>query len=213
MTRSAFTLCWAAKGGSGTTVVAAALALHAERPALLIDLAGDLPAVLGMTAPIGPGIHDWITAGAPPQRIDDLTVAVTPGLELVAAGPQRVSLDHPRWAELGAWLAMDHRTVVVDAGTGVPPPGMHDHAGESLLVTRACYVALQRAVALPCRPSGVVLVDEPGRALRRIDVETAVGAPVVATLDLDPAVARAVDSGLLAGRFPRVVPRRLRGVA
>ena len=213
MTRSGFTLCWAAKGGSGTTVVAAALALHGERPALLIDLAGDLPAVLGMSEPTGPGIHDWIVADAPPQRIDDLTVRVAPGLELVAAGPQRAGHGDPRWAELGAWLAAGHRHVVVDAGTGVPPRGLHDHAVQSLLVTRACYVALRRAVALPYRPSGVVLIVEPTRTLKKIDVETAVGAPVVATLDHDPAVFRAVDAGLLASRFPRVVPRRLRGVA
>ena len=45
-------LC-SAKGGSGTTVVAASLALlHAQRgPCLLVDLAGDLPAALGIAGP------------------------------------------------------------------------------------------------------------------------------------------------------------------
>ena len=213
MTRSAITLCWAAKGGSGTTVVAATLGLHAERPALLLDLAGDLPAVLGMSEPGGPGIHDWIASGAPPDRLDHLAFDVTDGVTLVGAGARRSSNDDPRWAELGAWLAARHRSVVVDAGTAVPPIGLRDHAGSSLLVTRACYVALRRAVAMPYRPSGVVLVDEPGRMLRAIDVETAVGAPVVATISFDPGVARAVDAGLLAARLPRVVQRRLRGVA
>ena len=42
------TVCWAAKGGSGTTVVAAAMAIAAPTPTLLIDLAGDVPAVLGV---------------------------------------------------------------------------------------------------------------------------------------------------------------------
>jgi anion-transporting ArsA/GET3 family ATPase len=44
--------CWSAKGGAGTTVVAAALARRfaAEQPrgALLVDTAGDSLAALGM---------------------------------------------------------------------------------------------------------------------------------------------------------------------
>jgi len=52
------TLCWAAKGGSGTTVVTTTLALESTRPALLVDLAGDIPAVLGMAEPDRPGIAD-----------------------------------------------------------------------------------------------------------------------------------------------------------
>ena len=35
------TICWAAKGGSGTTVVTAALALSSASPTLLVDLDGD----------------------------------------------------------------------------------------------------------------------------------------------------------------------------
>nr|MBA2279690.1 hypothetical protein [Acidimicrobiia bacterium] len=45
--------CWSTKGGSGTTVVAAALALVFARTtgdALLADLAGDQPAALGLPA-------------------------------------------------------------------------------------------------------------------------------------------------------------------
>ncbi len=72
----------------------------------------------------------------------------------------------------------------------------------SLLVTRACYLALRRAADPPLRPSGVVLVTEPGRALDRTDVEQVVGAPVRAEVAFDPAVARAVDAGLLASRLP-----------
>ena len=43
--------CWALKGGVGTTVVTAALGLtlhRAGRDVLLVDLAGDLPAALGL---------------------------------------------------------------------------------------------------------------------------------------------------------------------
>jgi hypothetical protein len=54
-------VCWSLKGGVGTTVVAAALALvssrRGERP-LLLGLAGDLPAVLGVDGS-GAGVADW----------------------------------------------------------------------------------------------------------------------------------------------------------
>jgi hypothetical protein len=118
----------------------------------------------------------------------------------------------PRWSELGAWLADRPYSVVVDAARGEPANPLGD-VGRTLLVTRACYLALRRAVATPWRPDGVVLVAEPGRALRVPDIERAVGVPVVATVSHDPAVARAVDAGLLAARLPRLLQRELRGAA
>jgi len=59
-------VCWSAKGGSGTTVVAAALALlRAEsRSTVLVDTGGDLPAALGIAEPAGPGIADWMASPA-----------------------------------------------------------------------------------------------------------------------------------------------------
>jgi hypothetical protein len=83
----------------------------------------------------------------------------------------------------------------------------------SLLVLRPCYLALRRAVAAPFRPSGVVLVREPGRALTRRDVEAVLGVPVRAEVDVDPAIARAVDAGLLTARLPRGLERALRDAA
>jgi hypothetical protein len=40
-----------------------------------------------------------------------------------------------------------------------------------------------------------------------------VGAPVLAEIEADPAVARAVDAGLLRGRLPRSLERGLRDAA
>jgi hypothetical protein len=51
----------------------------------------------------------------------------------------------------------------------------------------------------------VVVVEEPGRALVSRDVADVLAAPVMATVPLDPAVARAVDAGVLARRLPRVL--------
>jgi hypothetical protein len=108
-----------------------------------------------------------------------------------------------RWGELATWLRGERRSIVIDAGsTGEPPPAIVRAADHALLVTRLCYLALRAAVRQPTRPTGVVLVEEPGRALRARDIEASLGVPVVATVLLDPAIARAVDAGLLLARLP-----------
>jgi hypothetical protein len=217
------TLCWAAKGGSGTTVVAATLALTNPLPSLLVDLAGEVPAVLGLPEPDRPGVADWLTTATPADHLADLLVELTPHSWLLpwcALGtPERMTVDpaSPRWAELGAWLIAwppaGAGAVTIDAGTGTPPAAMVASSDRALLVTRACYLSLRRAVRGPTRPTGVVLVNEPGRALSVRDIEHALGAPVEATVSLDPLVARAVDAGLLTTRLPRVITRELRRVA
>jgi hypothetical protein len=206
------TVCWSAKGGSGTTVVAATLALARAANSLLVDLDGELPAVLGLAEPAGQGIGDWLASDAPVGAIADLAVEVNRTTQLVPRGALAVDRHSPRWAELGPWLLERPYTTVVDAGTGDPPNPLGD-VGRTLLVTRGCYLALRRASAMAWRPDGVVFVSEPGRALRRPDVERAVGAPVVASVSVDPAVARAVDAGLLATRLPRLLERELTGAA
>jgi hypothetical protein len=223
------TLCWAAKGGSGTTVVAAALALSSRRSSLLVDLDGEIPAALGLPEPDRPGVADWLGSEAPPDQLANLMVDVGPRTWLLpwcsgirhsviqptSAARNDASTD--RWDELGRWLhdwsTHGDSDVTVDAGTGEPPVGLVAHADRSLLVTRPCYLSLRRAVHAATRPTGIVLVDEPGRALSQRDVEHALGVAVEATVSLDPAVARAVDAGLLATRLPRVISRELRQVA
>ena len=102
---------------------------------------------------------------------------------------------------------------VVDAGIGAPHEALRSVATHSLLVTRPCFLALRRAVAMAVRPTGVVLVSEAGRALTARDIEHALGVPVVAEVPVDPAIARAVDAGLLAARVPRTLQLPLRRVA
>lgn len=204
------TLCWAAKGGSGTTVVAATLALSHRSPTLLVDLAGDLPLALGLAGSDGPGVGEWSASSAPTSRLDALRIPLADGLDLLPRG-RRVPLG--RWHELGRYLADVERDVVVDAGTGAPPTDLRRHADRVLLVTRACYLAVRRATELRQVVDGVVLVEEPGRALGVEDIEIAVGAPVVSRVLLDPAVARAVDSGLLLARLPGAFRRGLEAAA
>ena len=88
-----------------------------------------------------------------------------------------------------------------------------DRSARSVLVTRACYLSLRRLPAQVRRPTEVALVVEPGRALGRTDVEAVVGSPVRMRIPLDPAIARAVDAGLLARRAPRALLRAVGDVA
>jgi hypothetical protein len=204
------TVCWAAKGGSGTTVVASSMAVAAGQQTLLVDLAGDVPAALGMPEPDGPGVADWLRSDAPAPRLASLELTVLDHVAVLPRGRRQHGDVTGRWSELVAWLRAQRRHVVVDAGsTGELRPELLAAADHNLLVTRPCYLALRAGVRLAVRPTGVVLIDEPGRALRADDVEAGLGAPVVATLLIDPAVARAVDAGLLAAHLPSGFRRAL----
>jgi MinD-like ATPase involved in chromosome partitioning or flagellar assembly len=207
--------CWSPKGGSGTTVVAASLALLLARRdplgALLVDVAGDAPAALGLAEPDGPGVAGWLAAGAtvPADALARLEVPGAAGLAMLPRG--RGSLREDRADVLASLLQADARPVVADCGQATDGVALALAGGatRSILVTRPCFLALRRALACPLRPSEVVLLCEPGRSLSRVDVEDCLGVPVVAEVAVDPAVARAVDAGLLAARLPRRLAREL----
>jgi MinD superfamily P-loop ATPase len=201
--------CWSVKGGVGTTVVAASLALLLSHDStsgvVLADLAGDAPAALGLAEPTSPGLAGWLSAGArvPADALARIEVEATPGLSLLPRGPGHL---HPTRADvLAALLGQSPRTAVVDCGRagGAAVAAVIGRADHSLLVTRPCYIALRRAAQSPLCPTGVVVVNEPGRVLSGDDITSVLEVPVVATVELDPAVARLVDAGLLTGRIPR----------
>ena len=212
--------CWSAKGGCGTTVIAVALASVLARTAgeaVVADLAGDVPAVLGLSEPDGPGIADWLEAGdaVPADALARLEVPGPGGLRILPAGAPRDRDTPGRGDVLAALLGADGRPVVADCGS--MPAGTRlaiaAAATASLLVLRPCYLALRRAAAFPLRPSGVVLVDEPGRNLTVADVEDVLQVPVRAVVALDVTIARAVDSGSFGVRLPRRLERSLRHAA
>lgn len=213
-----FTLCWSAKGGSGTTVVAASLALISARtgPTVIIDLGGDVAAALGAATPSGPGVTEWLASPhADAGALWRLAVDVASDLALVHPGAAPVpgpALPEVHAERLIAAISHCPHPVVVDAGQVVGPAALHHCATASLLVVRQCYLGLRRATALPAVAHGAVLVEEPGRALGSADIERALGVPVVATVPWDPAVARAVDAGLLATRLPASLGRQLAAV-
>lgn len=212
---------WSVKGGVGCSVAAALVALGRTRaagePVALVDVCGDLPLVLGGATPPEQGLVDWLTAGhrAPPDGLGRIVSDVGPGLGLVGCGSTGWSAEavaQVPWAIVQ--LSALPGAVVIDAGSVLggscraqAAGAFAAHADRSLLVTRACYLALSRVRYAPVTPSGVILLRERDRCLGADDVAGAVGAPVVAEIEVDPAVARAVDAGLLAARPPRGAER------
>lgn len=183
------TVFYTAKGGQGCTVTAAAYALaqceHAadetELPSVLIDATGslDMMAVLGMPNPTDRGGY----------------VDVNPSLRLYHSPEDPYGL--------ADCLSADGYAVIIDAGC---VPTDHDFGDTfRVLVTRACYIALRRSLTLDHQPDAFQLILEPGRALDEHDVREVLDCEQFCSpIPYEPAVARAVDSGLFHARLPRV---------
>lgn len=214
--------CWSTKGGSGTTVVSALLAIELgrrHRRALAVDLAGDLPAVLGVPEPLGQGVTDWsaVAERAPEDGLARCEVPVTTTLSMLPRGGGGLCGGLAADAFV-AVLAERPVATVIDcgtlAGTGLDPVEadfrrtVAASATWSVLVMRSCYQAIRRAQEVALRPSGVIVIEEPGRALGPHDVAEVLRVPLLGVIDFAPKWSRAVDSGLLAhGVRGRVVPR------
>jgi len=203
--------CWSVKGGSGATVVASSIALLlslGHRPTTLIDLCGDSSASLGLADP-----HPCLPASAEqlwcPEFLHRSAVPVNDLLDLVVVDPSFRSTANTRSLHLHPPATGRH--LVIDAGLE-PPAWLRLASDHDVLVVRGCYLALRRASRLAHRPTDVVIVNEPGRALGRREVEVVCGGPVVADIGWDPAVARSIDAGLLAGRIPPALREPLRAI-
>ena len=215
---------WSPKGGSGTSVIAAAaaLVLAREAPARLADLAGDQPAVLGLAADPDQGLRDWLRAGpeAPSDALDRFAIDAGSRLTLLPSGLTDASGASPEaGAALGVALRADPRSTVVDVGvlTEGRDPALHalvEVADASVIVVRGCYLALRRAVRveLTDAAAGAMFVEEGGRALGTHDVANVLGVPVLATVALRASTARAVDAGVLPTRLPDALARPVREV-
>lgn len=211
--------CWSVKGGVGTTVVATSMAVAASHrgPVLAVDLAGDLPGCMGIAEPAGPGVAEWLAAGpeVPPDALHRMHEPVALNLSVLARGrgPQPAR----RAAAFVQLLAATGGTVVVDCGrldaANPVATTVAAEADRSLLVTRLCFLGLRRAAQAPVRPSGVIVVRDPGRSLTVADAESVIGAPVVAEIAMDPAIGRAVDAGILTSRLPRLLSQMVSGLA
>jgi len=203
---------WSPKGGSGTSVLAAACAVVLARQgpgARLVDLGGDQPAILGLASDPLVGVADWLAAGpeAPAEALDRLIVEAYPGLVLIPSGRGAPEGARPEaGAALAVALAANPSPVVADCGLAADPAtrALVECADVALVVVRGCYLALRRAVRadLLHGTAGVVVIEEPGRSLGAGEVADVLGRPVVARVGLRPTVARAVDAGVLVTRLP-----------
>ncbi len=217
---------WSAKGGSGTTVTAALLAATLSDPsdALLVDLAGDLPGVVGAPEPVE-GLAQLSSDPVEPEVVRRVETTVSDGVSLIGCGDGEL---HPQ--ALGAlWdvLAADPRDVVVDAGTlepadvagssarGAVATEAVRRAERSVLVVRSCYLGLRASLGmLGLLPAdGCILVMETGRLLKAQDVAAVLGLPVLCQVNVTSAVARAADAGVLLERPDRPTVRALRSAA
>jgi hypothetical protein len=178
------------KPGTGVTITAALAAITASttRHVTIVDLAGDQLSALGVTA-IG---HHHIEVTNRITVIDATTDPTGEQHQAITDAHQRDDL------------------VIVDVGAAGHP--VHDLLPDArrVWVLRACYLTLRHAVATTHRPDQIVLIREPGRALTERDIEHTLASTVTAVIDIDPAIARAVDAGLLAARPPRTATAALR---
>lgn len=164
-----------AKGGQGTSTVAATVAIMAAlnvRVLLVTEDVREMLALLGTS--IWPGDSEHVI-----DVNSTLTVC---------------SYDAFDWNMAADLAVFDN-------------PGTEVMFDRGYLVTRACYLALAKAARTSRGWDGIVLVNEPGRALRANDVADALGSRVVAEVDYDPAIARAIDAGLMIQRLPRALVR------
>lgn len=168
-----------ARGGQGTSTVAAALALHAAEDgptALLTHDPTAMARLLGTTGALPAPDHPF------------------------AAGPQLTVAGLDGQRDVVTIIDAGQASVATAAGT------LSEDGRRYAVVRGPCYLALATLVSLPdLRPDGVILVAEPGRSLSASDTSAILGIPVVATIPVRPAIARLIDAGLLAGR-PSEIP-------
>ncbi len=234
------TVLWSTKGGVGVSVTAAIFAVGLAESAatrdpgagscLLLDSGGDLPAILGEGVPDGGSFADWLNSPVDVafdslRRVEAVT---SRRLSYLAVGDLASSTASIERLRLGLRLLRHaDRPTIIDLGrVDLASTGdlresfvreVFAFADVSLLVTTPCYLALRRAQHYVAeglvQATGVVVVDQPERALRSSDVEAALGLPVVCTVPYAAPIARAVDAGLLQRRLPQSARRPARWFA
>ena len=201
-----FTILSSPKGGTGTSVVAASLAIvsSSSSPTLLVDLAGDQAAILGLPQP-PIGLSDWAN-GMTYREFDEIVSLCHDNLYLAPTGTfDFETLNANAWDKLLRALSLKHSegcNIIVDLGRADIPLALRKIVDTCYLVTRPCYLALRRAVDLETAFSGVIVVNEPDRVLTSRDVESVLKLKCVAEIPYTSEISHRVDSGLLKSRLP-----------
>ncbi|MEZ5137248.1 MAG: hypothetical protein R2702_08285 [Acidimicrobiales bacterium] len=218
--RTVLVACWTVKGGAGATAVAAGLAaaqaqlLHHD--VVLVDLAGDQPLLHGLPPSSSAGLRGWTRAGpaVPDDALGRLEEPIDDRRRLLPAGEE--AWRDERAVALADALAEDGRVVVADVGREVEVPvgaSVVAAADRSILVVRACPLSMRAVASLPAVPDAVVVVRDRRRSLGWREVADRCGAPVVAEIEVDPAIGASVDAGETVRPFPRRFLLALAGVA
>ena len=212
------------KGGVGTSVIAATFASELSRASakhvVLVDYCGSQGDMFGVETEGALGVVDWLLSGSDvgADALDNLLIDIAPGLALLPRGTQPLpvssgNIKPERYAQLvegfSSWSVVGD-IGVVDTDVLSPRVMLLAGGGQSVMVTRACYLALRQLPKLPVVIQGVVEVVEAGRSLGTLDIESVSGVPVLARVRADPTVARAVDAGILRSRTPRSLRRMAR---
>lgn len=167
---------YSSKGGSGCSTVAATVAAMLARSSkvLLIDASRqrDLHLVLGL------------------ERYD-----------ITSLRPVSDSLTYANLHPAQVWGDDFYDHLVIDYGTTTPT--LYGHVDSSTLVTRLGFLHVYSAFTR-LHTTHVVVVEEPDCALTTSDLARAIGFAEhdMITVPFDPAVARAVDAGLLVSCVP-----------
>jgi len=105
------------------------------------------------------------------------------------------------WPGTSARIASEDQVQVIDSGAFDARSAM---APAVLVVRGPSSLAIKTVSSCHQRFNHVVLIREPNRPLRRVDVETALRTQVVAEIPYSPRIARIADAGLLTDQFERL---------
>lgn len=207
---------WSLKGGQGTSVTAAIIALRHQfhhDSVLIIDFGGDIAPILGQRVESQVGLIDWFLSQSGPEALDQLVTPLLPQLSLLYSGtgvPAREATPfEDRWATLEAWLNHDGRVTIVDLGTLPGQPGQLGSLWVQLttwllqqyhttLVTRPEYLSLRRYFEHDTIVDSLAILQTSTELLSAEDVADLCDRPVHFHIAIDETISHAVESGTLA---------------
>ncbi|MCB1029847.1 MAG: hypothetical protein KDA95_00830 [Acidimicrobiales bacterium] len=202
--------CWSLKGGAGVSTVVAAIAqagvVTGRGPVAIADLCGDQALLHGVGWGAGAGLRGWTRAGpdVPPDALERLLEPLSEDMSLLGPGTGRWVGE--RAEALGKALSQMAGLVVADVGQAIHTAvgrAVVEGADRSVLVIRACPLSMRAVADLTLKPDCVVLVRDPRRWLGWREVAERCGVPVVAEIDLDPAVGKCADVGIIHRPLPK----------
>jgi hypothetical protein len=193
------------KGGVGTSTIAAlfARALSANGSTMLVDgCASDLSVVIGQDEKAQFCFDEWVLSEEPSTAtLERISVDIDRNLRFVEGGSSFALPEETQWV-IGQLAAIDQ--VVIDLGTRDDQltRDIRQASDISVVVLRACYLGLSRAMHKAHDSDVCVVVKEPGRTITSAQIAEALKVPAVIEIDARRDYAKAIDAGVLMYRTP-----------